>query len=676
MVVLWATCSSLYAAEYKLNVYFDSDSDSLNFSQKTVIDSLVERIPFHDQYFEIYIVGHTDNEGSSTYNMDLSKRRADFVANLLQNKGVDEWSLATDFKGFFQPLVKNSSENHKQQNRRVEITLRTFNLQQPSDIITSLQGNEAQEFYFDNTVEQVIVGLNGMKFTFPPYCFDIQKGNNDDYKKIKLRIVEVNNLKQAIFSNALFESNDNILESGGMFKVEAFLGNQPLSIKKGVNYKVELPGNNYKNDMKVFLSPEGTNSRDGMVRWQNTSLPFNAVATNSVDLPCLWIDPDVIKAWEIKLPEANISKDYVQVMPKRPELPKKPMKPSMPAMPKMESKQFEMKGLKSLFSGKKLKEGYREQQYQLAMETYEEKMRLVQDKLKVYDQKMVEYNTAMEQYKKEFAEYQMKIEQLRIELLEFYDLMKYNSMESTFKIHKASLIKYMENNTFPFNSVNTFLNKVGIEIIYSKLKKDAMFNRFVEMKETLGKEYKKVFGKELKINERIRTDTFIELPFINAQYYKIIHEDKKFWSSVENAERDYRKLLARSNPMILNNMANGNFYYTASISGMGWINCDRFVNYKPDEMFTLQIDDFNTEKVHVVAILKRLKSQITVPKTNNGYRVNLPKDEEIVLMALSVGADKRPAYSLIPVEHKANSKIKMELKTATLDEIYSILDAI
>ena len=71
----------------------------------------------------VLIEGHTDNVGSSTYNVDLSLRRADAVAALLQEKGVDASRIVTRGYGKEFPVVSNATATGKQQNRRVEIVI-------------------------------------------------------------------------------------------------------------------------------------------------------------------------------------------------------------------------------------------------------------------------------------------------------------------------------------------------------------------------------------------------------------------------------------------------------------------------------------------------------------------------------------------------------------------------
>ncbi len=69
------------------------------------------------------ISGHTDSTGSSSYNQELSERRAQAVANFLVQRGVDRSRLRVVGYGKSRPVSTNVTEEGRQQNRRVEIDI-------------------------------------------------------------------------------------------------------------------------------------------------------------------------------------------------------------------------------------------------------------------------------------------------------------------------------------------------------------------------------------------------------------------------------------------------------------------------------------------------------------------------------------------------------------------------
>lgn len=71
---------------------------------------------------EIEIIGYTDTVGSDKYNLDLGIRRAEFVKNYLESKGITNISVKS--AGFNITLNQNNSIDSKAKNRRVEIIVK------------------------------------------------------------------------------------------------------------------------------------------------------------------------------------------------------------------------------------------------------------------------------------------------------------------------------------------------------------------------------------------------------------------------------------------------------------------------------------------------------------------------------------------------------------------------
>ncbi|MDQ5910042.1 MAG: hypothetical protein QG599_2137 [Pseudomonadota bacterium] len=70
------------------------------------------------------IIGHTDNVGSDSYNLDLSLRRAQSAAAVLSAQGINPRRLITQGRGKQEPIASNATPEGRQMNRRVDIILR------------------------------------------------------------------------------------------------------------------------------------------------------------------------------------------------------------------------------------------------------------------------------------------------------------------------------------------------------------------------------------------------------------------------------------------------------------------------------------------------------------------------------------------------------------------------
>lgn len=101
-------------------VSFDFNSVTLKtsfYSPLNKISDIMNRYP----RTQIVVAGHTDSVGSEQYNLDLSLRRANAVADYLISRGVDRFRLGTEGRGELEPIASNDTESGRSQNRRVEI---------------------------------------------------------------------------------------------------------------------------------------------------------------------------------------------------------------------------------------------------------------------------------------------------------------------------------------------------------------------------------------------------------------------------------------------------------------------------------------------------------------------------------------------------------------------------
>ena len=73
--------------------------------------------------YAVRLAGHTDNIGKPEDNKDLSQRRAESVKRQLVEYGCDEAKIKAFGYGDTKPVTSNETEEGRQQNRRVEITI-------------------------------------------------------------------------------------------------------------------------------------------------------------------------------------------------------------------------------------------------------------------------------------------------------------------------------------------------------------------------------------------------------------------------------------------------------------------------------------------------------------------------------------------------------------------------
>ena len=106
------------------DTYFDFDKSFLRPEGKETLDALVGDMGDLNSVAEITAVGHTDSIGTDEYNQGLSERRAASVKDYLVDQGVPADRIETMGMGESQPVATNETREGRQQNRRVEVTIK------------------------------------------------------------------------------------------------------------------------------------------------------------------------------------------------------------------------------------------------------------------------------------------------------------------------------------------------------------------------------------------------------------------------------------------------------------------------------------------------------------------------------------------------------------------------
>jgi outer membrane protein OmpA-like peptidoglycan-associated protein len=101
-------------------IRFDFDRDEIRPESAATLDEIADLMRGQPALV-LAVVGHTDNQGGSAYNMDLSRRRAHAVVEALRGRGIDADRLTARGAGAGDPVAGNDSDDGRARNRRVEL---------------------------------------------------------------------------------------------------------------------------------------------------------------------------------------------------------------------------------------------------------------------------------------------------------------------------------------------------------------------------------------------------------------------------------------------------------------------------------------------------------------------------------------------------------------------------
>lgn len=105
------------------NIFFDEGKSALRDESELELRRMIDILMTHNQY-KFEIGGHTDNSAADAQNKYLSEYRAKTVYTFLINHGIPENRISFKGYGSKYPIDSNDTPIGRQNNRRVEITIK------------------------------------------------------------------------------------------------------------------------------------------------------------------------------------------------------------------------------------------------------------------------------------------------------------------------------------------------------------------------------------------------------------------------------------------------------------------------------------------------------------------------------------------------------------------------
>jgi len=102
-------------------IYFDTGKSTIKSESDQALGQIAKLLK-DEPGLKIYLVGHTDNQGSVDSNIKLSQDRAEAVLqSLVRDHGIAADRLRSFGCGLFAPVASNDDESGRAKNRRVEL---------------------------------------------------------------------------------------------------------------------------------------------------------------------------------------------------------------------------------------------------------------------------------------------------------------------------------------------------------------------------------------------------------------------------------------------------------------------------------------------------------------------------------------------------------------------------
>ncbi len=106
----------------QLLVFFDNDKSELRAESMPELERVVALLR-ENSSVRMQFDGHTDDQGTDDYNDGLSQRRAEAVRTYVISAGIEASRLTAKGYGKRRPMVRGTTDEIRQQNRRVEMKI-------------------------------------------------------------------------------------------------------------------------------------------------------------------------------------------------------------------------------------------------------------------------------------------------------------------------------------------------------------------------------------------------------------------------------------------------------------------------------------------------------------------------------------------------------------------------
>jgi outer membrane protein OmpA-like peptidoglycan-associated protein len=110
------------AVTFDSGILFPFDSAELTSEARSNLRKLADSLQAEART-NVMILGHTDSDGSDSYNLQLSERRGRSAVDSLASLGVSSSRLVSRGRGEAEPIASNGTEEGRRQNRRVEVAI-------------------------------------------------------------------------------------------------------------------------------------------------------------------------------------------------------------------------------------------------------------------------------------------------------------------------------------------------------------------------------------------------------------------------------------------------------------------------------------------------------------------------------------------------------------------------
>ena len=445
-------------------------------------------------------------------------------------------------------------------------------------------------------------------------------------------------------------SDGKMLETRGMVYINASSDGQQLKVNSSSPISVKIPGSNAtENDFKLFY---GASHGDQAMNWKvEADKSFNpAVKTVPIDL-----DRSMLSGMTIT---DRVAPDLPKIagnmsIPVKPTKPRKAIEINEPQRGNL----YQASSLERSFNKRKIAVK-NEELYQKALhryEIYQQKQAVYETRLKDYEKAMIAYNDQLKAFD---AEGERRINEAKEFFKKRYEYIATGYINTLIKSIQATSI-----------SNKTVLNKFTNYRVYQN-----DMDQADQLKQILGQTYYRYYHYDYpnKViaynwdNIWIKKTDGGYTPFMTVGYFGTYDSLIRATHLDDTLAMLQERITQRCVELGLMTQHNVDGY-VASVSQLGWINCDRFYETPKDQLVSMKV--LENADVRMYMVFSDIKSCLPISRMGNEYVSSLvPIGKTVRIVSVKV-VDGKPQMAVSTVNTSNTNPLTLEYKTCSLADI-------
>ncbi|MFN0175871.1 MAG: OmpA family protein [Saprospiraceae bacterium] len=642
LLLFSSTIISAQAPASTASIFFETDKSELSTEAQKTLDALAPTLLQAPDY-QVNIEAFTDDRGTERHNLRLAADRAASVKNYLAAKGLI--ADKTSVQNWGERKAAGPTELGRQKSRRVDVAVNAFFFNDFDALRDRLSANTEQVLKIQSGQEQRVTAAKGTLVIIPANAFVFEDGTSPS-GEVDLLVQEAYDPSDFVLHNLTTMSDGRILQTGGMVSITAQSGGRELKLAEGAALTVSIPnGGNFDPSMELFYAQPVAN---GGVDWKPAGQKFRkTLRPTRVELS---IDPELgkriaaLKVREYPKPGLPV---FAGKMPPEPKMSAAPYKPRPPKKPEWNNAQRMFGGGSGEMTRMSRKELKKAQKYfNQQMENYERDSAKYVQLAERYQRNVEGHEKAKIRYAQELRIWENEL-QARLRAILLYQremrLHLYSkSLAKTLKVKAKTIQEYETYSNLYWVVDDAADSQAQLMMLGAGVSDDTQKS----IRET-GNLYESIIGTKIMDtykdfrNARGVAYTSIAIDTTYRVISRMLSETglKAISDSLQNEIKE-RTLLTSKSPEQLDYALKG---YVATVSKLGWINCDRFYN-DPSEKMEVLINE--AEDATLYAVCKDINAMLPFQRNSAGtYAANgLPKGKKITVIAIKI-KDGMPQFA-------------------------------